>query len=59
MSTAFLAAGAVLLGINRCIYTVDPGERALIMDNFSGLSPKVYEEGYHLYFPFIQVISIL
>jgi hypothetical protein len=55
LSTALSVAGAILFGMSRCIYTVDPGERGLIMNNFTGLKPKVYEEGYHIYIPFLEV----
>jgi prohibitin 1 len=50
-------AGIALIGIQSSIYCVDPGEKALIMDNFQGLKQKVYGQGYHLYIPFIQVIN--
>ena len=50
-------AGLVMVGLQSSIYTVDPGEKALIMDNFQGLKQKVYDQGYHFYIPVIQVIN--
>lgn len=50
-----LLAGASLL--SNCIYKVEPGERAIIFDRFAGgIRKKVYNEGYHVYLPFIQEI---
>jgi prohibitin 1 len=49
-------AGLVSVGLYSSIYCVDPGEKALIMDNFYGLKQTVYGQGYHLLIPFIQVI---
>lgn len=34
-----------------CCYTVNPGERAIIMDKFYGLKQAVYEPGLRFYFP--------
>jgi regulator of protease activity HflC (stomatin/prohibitin superfamily) len=51
-------AGLGLIGLNSCVYTVDPGEKALIMDKLSGLKQNVYGQGYHLLIPFIQVTSL-
>jgi regulator of protease activity HflC (stomatin/prohibitin superfamily) len=48
-------AGLAFAGLQASLYSVDPGERALIMDNFTGLKQKVYGQGYHLLVPFIQV----
>ena len=47
--------GLLFVGLQSSLYSVDPGERALIMDNFTGLKQKVYGQGYHLLVPFIQV----
>ena len=47
--------GVLFVGLQSSLYTVDPGERALIMDNFAGLKQTVYGQGYHLLMPFIQV----
>lgn len=41
-----------LLGKN-CIYTVDPGEKAIIFDKFKGLQDKIIGEGMHFYIPFV------
>ena len=38
------------------VFVVDGGERALIMDQFRGLQPKVYGEGMHFRLPFVQSI---
>jgi hypothetical protein len=48
--------GLGIVGLQSTIYTVDPGEKALIMDNFQGLKQQVYSQGYHFYIPLIQVI---
>jgi len=37
VSQFLTAAGFGLLALSNCIYLVDPGEKALIMNNFSGL----------------------
>lgn len=47
--------GLLLVGASNCIYLVDPGEKALIMNNFTGLSQKIFHQGYHLRIPFIEV----
>ena len=48
-------AGAALVGLSNFIYQVDPGEKALIMNNFTGLEKKVYHQGYHVRIPGIEV----
>lgn len=48
--------GIGLVALNSSIYTVDPGERALIMDKLQGLKQNVYGQGYHLLIPGIQVL---
>lgn len=47
--------GIGLVALNSAIYTVDPGEKALIMDKLKGLKQNVYGQGYHLLIPGIQV----
>lgn len=47
--------GILFAGLQASLYSVDPGERALIMDNFTGLKQTVYGQGYHLLVPFLQV----
>lgn len=47
--------GIGLVALNSSIYTVDPGEKALIMDKLKGLKQNVYGQGYHLLIPGIQV----
>lgn len=34
--------GIGLIGIKSSIFCVDPGEKALIIDNFEGLKQKIY-----------------
>jgi prohibitin 1 len=48
--------GIGLVALNSAIYTVDPGEKALIMDKLKGLKQNVYGQGYHLLVPGIQVL---
>ncbi len=55
LGTFATIAGLTLIGFQTSIYCVDPGEKALIMDNFAGLKQKVYGQGYHLLVPFLQV----
>ena len=50
-----MLAGIALVGLNSFIYQVDPGEKALIMNNFTGLEKKVYNQGYHFRIPGIEV----
>jgi hypothetical protein len=47
--------GLGLLTAANCLYLVDPGEKALIMNNLTGLQKKVFHQGYHLRIPFIEV----
>ncbi len=57
-SNMLIMAGLGFIGLSvipNFIYLVNPGERALIMDSLSGLKQTVYEPGYHLKIPFIQV----
>ena len=49
-----LTAGVVVPAL---IYTVNPGERAIIFNRFKcGISQEVRGEGYHLYLPFLQEV---
>jgi prohibitin 2 len=41
----------------RFIFVVDGGERALKMNAFKGLSPKIYGEGMHFRWPFIESVK--
>ena len=52
----FMMATAGVIGTN-FIFVVDGGERALIMDAFRGLKPKVYGEGMHFKLPVIQKVN--
>jgi prohibitin 2 len=47
--------GLMLLGASSCYYIVDPGEKALIMNNLTGLRSKVYGQGIHFKIPVIEV----
>ncbi len=51
-------AGVGLLTAANCIYLVDPGEKALIMNNLTGLKKNVFHQGYHLRIPFIEVKTL-
>lgn len=52
-----MVAGGAMFGtsliFNSCTYTVDAGERAIIMDELKGLREKIVGEGLHFYMPFI------
>lgn len=52
-------AGIGLMALNASIYTVDPGEKALIMDKLAGLKQNIYGQGYHLLIPGLQVSNNL
>ena len=39
--------------INKMLYTVLPGEKAIIFDRMSGVRPNVYGEGLHFRIPMI------
>jgi len=57
INTVGLAGAGVTLGgiiINKALYFVDGGERALVFDRFKGIKPDVYGEGIHTVFPLIQ-----
>jgi prohibitin 1 len=51
--------GIGLVTLNSAVYTVDPGEKALIMDKIKGLKQQVYSQGYHLLIPGIQVFFVI
>eukprot|EP01118_Nematostelium_gracile_P012264 TRINITY_DN4451_c0_g1_i1.p1 TRINITY_DN4451_c0_g1~~TRINITY_DN4451_c0_g1_i1.p1 ORF type:complete len:284 (-),score=87.63 TRINITY_DN4451_c0_g1_i1:95-946(-) len=58
----WLARGSLGLGLaftlgKSCIYTVEPGYRAVIFDRFRGVLPHVSGEGMHLRIPIIQFIT--
>ena len=40
--------------LQQFVFVVDGGERGLVMDASRGLLPKVYGEGMHLKFPWVQ-----
>ena len=47
--------GLALLSFNSCVYVVDPGEKALIMNAVTGLKKTVYNQGFNLKIPFVEV----
>lgn len=55
LSHLMTLAGAGLVAASNCLYLVDPGEKALIMNNLTGLKKQVFHQGYHLRIPFIEV----
>lgn len=60
LSNGLITIGGLFLGASiasRFIYTVEPGERAIIFDRFhGGIKENIYGEGFHFYFPFAQEI---
>jgi prohibitin 2 len=54
------AAGAGIFGMaalylgSRSIFTVDPGNKALIFNRIGGLKPNVLTEGFHVIVPYFQ-----
>lgn len=48
--------GIGLIALSNCLYLVDPGEKALIMNQLTGLQKKVYNQGYNFKVPFLEVI---
>lgn len=57
-ASTLLKASTVLGGgafvFSNCVYTVEPGQRGLIFDRFSGVKDKVNGEGAHFYVPVLQ-----
>ncbi len=58
LSQLLTLGGIGLLTAANCIYLVDPGEKALIMNNLTGLKKQVFHQGYHIRIPFIEVHTI-
>lgn len=56
-SATLTAIGLGMVVLSKSLYLVDPGEKALIMNNLSGLKRKIYNQGYHLMIPFLEVTS--
>ena len=54
-SNLFTLGGVALLALSNCFYVVDPGERALIMNQISGLKRTVYNQGFNFKIPFLEV----
>ena len=55
ISSVMMAAGVGFAVVSSCVYVVDPGEKALIMNQLSGLKKTVYNQGYNFKIPFIEV----
>lgn len=53
LSNLMTMAGVGLFAASNCLYLVNPGEKALIMNNLSGLKKSVFSQGYHLRIPFV------
>lgn len=43
-----------VVGIKKCIYTVDGGHRAIKFSRFVGIRPTAYREGWHLMLPYFE-----
>ena len=54
-SQLFTLVGMGMIAFSNCIYLVEPGEKALIMNNLTGLKQIVYNQGYNFKIPFIEV----
>mmetsp|Transcript_16739 Transcript_16739/g.41225 ORF Transcript_16739/g.41225 Transcript_16739/m.41225 type:complete len:278 (-) Transcript_16739:304-1137(-) len=53
-TVGFASGLAGLVGYN-CLFTVDPGHRAIKFKRFQGgVHPKVYDEGTHLFIPVVE-----
>jgi regulator of protease activity HflC (stomatin/prohibitin superfamily) len=56
-SGSLIKGGGLLVGLSalsKCIYSVDPGERAIIFSKFyGGIKTDVYGPGYHFYIPML------
>ena len=54
-SNLFVVGGIALASLSNCLFVVDPGEKALIMNQISGLKKTVYNQGYNFKLPFVEV----
>jgi regulator of protease activity HflC (stomatin/prohibitin superfamily) len=52
-------AGFLTMSANKLFYLVNPGEKALVMNNLSGLKTKVFNQGWNILIPFIEVFTLL
>lgn len=59
VSNLFMIGGLAVAALSNCLYVVDPGEKALIMNQVSGLKKTVYNQGYNFKIPFVEVNSCL
>lgn len=57
LSSSLIKTGGLIVGLSalsKCIYSVDPGERAIIFSKFyGGIKNNVYGPGYHFYVPIL------
>lgn len=53
LGTGLLICGGV---VNKMLFTVLPGEKAIIFDRMAGVKPNVYGEGLHFRIPLIQSV---
>lgn len=60
LSKGMIAAGGFFFGLvalRSTVYSVSPGERAIIYNRFGkGIHSKIRGEGFHLYLPFVQEV---
>ncbi|KAJ7561307.1 hypothetical protein O6H91_03G023200 [Diphasiastrum complanatum] len=54
LSKAILIAGAAIYGLSASLFNVDAGHRAIVFNRLVGIKDKVYPEGTHLKFPWID-----
>ena len=55
-SNLLTIGGIALVSLSNCIFVVDPGEKALIMNQITGLQKKVFNLGYNFKIPFVEVV---
>jgi len=55
LGNLLMIGGIAVAALSNCLYVVDPGEKALIMNQISGLRKTVYNQGYNFKIPFVEV----
>ena len=55
LSNLLMIGGVAIAALTNCLYVVDPGEKALIMNQMTGLRKTVYNQGYNFKIPFVEV----
>lgn len=55
LGNLLMIGGVAVAALTNCLYVVDPGEKALIMNQISGLKKTVYNQGYNFKIPFVEV----